>query len=232
MYNPEFEIRETSSEPVFSREDLDRVVTERLKEMQEIITANIEERIQDLLPLHESAKSEDINNLSVTAKMLIQKAKSNDDYVLAAALIYSNIEESLIYEHKLEHQDKRFVIDYSEYLQIADSTKIGERFLLKRFNSEMGDYEILSPRIIEFDSNGIPAKVEMLPIIRFIKAGLTAFEAKQASDYWTVLNKIRHKSPDNELYLKKHFEDLGVPKREYLMQALSFFKTCGLYTKE
>lgn len=207
-------------------------MAERLKEMQETITANIEERIQDLLPLHESAKNVGLNNMSVTAKMLIQKAKSDDDYVLAAALIYSNIEESLIYKHRLEHQDKRFVINYAEYFKIADSIKIGERFLLKRFNSETGEYEVLSPRIIELDSNGLPIKVEMLPIIRFIKAGLTVIEAKQASDYWTVLNKIRHKSPENELYLKKHFEDLDVSKREYLMQALQFFKASGLYTKE
>ena len=212
----------------FSQDDLDSAVSERLKEMQDIIKMSIDERIQELLPLYELDKSKG----SVTAKSLIQKAKSDDDYIMGAALMYSSVEEELIYNFGLEHRDKRFVIGYSEYMQIADSAKIGDRFLLKRYNHDTGEYDVYPPNVLESGDGGEPVFVEMPPIVRFIKAGLNASEAKRAAEYWTVLNKIRHRSPDNEAYLNRLFEEIGTSKREYLMQALEFFKDCGLYTKE
>ena len=196
--------------------------------MQDIIKMSIDERIQELLPLYELDSKKD----AVTAKSLIKKAKSDDDYIMGAALIYSNVEETLIYNFGLEHRDKRFVIGYGEYLQLAESAKIGDRFLLKRYNHDTGELDVFPPHVLETDDNGDPLNVEMPPIIRFIKAGLSASDAKKAAEYWTVLNKIRHKSPDNVSYLNRLFEELGTSKREYLMQALEFYKDYGLYTKE
>ena len=198
--------------------------------MQDIIVANIEERIQNLLPLHDSlTKGVDFN---ISAQMLISNAKSNDEYVLAAAKMYSNIEENLIYKYKLNFQDEKFIISYEEYIDIANTTRIGDRYLLKRYNRETGEYELFSVRVLEFNSYGKPMIVEMPPVIRFIKVGLSAEEAKDASDYWTVLNKIRHKSPDNEEYLTEYFSKIQMSKKEFLMSVLEFFKKHNLYTKE
>lgn len=199
--------------------------------MQDIITANIEERIQDLLPLQKSAQQGYVNSISVTANLLIQNSKTDEDFVPAAAMIYSNIEENLIYKYKLPHQDKKFVIDVEEYNLIADTTKIGDRFILKRINEQTGEFERFSPRIVEYIGDS-PKLVEMPPIVRFIKAGLSALDAKKASDFWTVLNKIRHRSPDNENYLSHFFNGSISSKREYMMEVLNFFKECGLYSKE
>lgn len=200
--------------------------------MQDIITATIEERIQNLLPLHDSVNSGNLKNVNITAFSLIEKAKTNDEFVLASAMIYSNVEENLIYKFNLNFQDKKFVIDYEEYLYIADTAKVNDRYLLKRYNHETGLTEWLTPNVLEYDEHGDPLKVEMPPVVRFIKVGLDSSDAKKASDYWTVLNKIRHKSPDNEAYLNRYFAEITMSKKEYLLSALEFFKIHGLYTKE
>ena len=74
--------------------------------------------------------------------------------------------------------------------------------------------------------------VEMVPIVRFIKAGLPPVEAKKASDIWTVLNRIRHKSTENEAALRDFFEALGRTRKEFLTGALDFYRENGLYTKD
>ena len=217
-----------------SRDDtlINKVISERWEEIQNVIVSNIEERIQKLLPLHGSAEKGYIEKLTVTASFLIEHANSVDDFIPVAAIIYSNVEENLIYGFKLNHVDKKFVMSVEEYNQVADSLIIDGRLILKKFDCVNDCHGKFSPNVVERDEFGSAVLVEMPPIVRFFKAGLTSAQAKTASDYWTILNKVRHKSPDNEEYLKHYLSGTVQSRKEFFKKVLEFFKEYGLYTKE
>ena len=164
--------------------------------------------------------------------MLINNAKSDDDFIPIAAIMYSNVEENLIFKFNLKHEGQKFVIDYDEYLKMADELVYSGKYCLKTINQETGEFDYIIPRVIDYDEKGRPKNVEMLPIVRFVKIGLEISDAKLATNYWTVLNKIRHKSPENIDYLKSVFGPKEIDKKEYFKDMLSFFKKTGLYTKE
>lgn len=200
-------------------------------EFGKTIANELDERIQELLPLQDAAKAENTGKLKVTAESLIANAQDDDDYVMAAARIYSNVEDNLIHKFDLWHEDERFLIDYREYLSIAANTVIGNKYLLKHKNPN-GSYSVAEPRVYEKDSEGNPKVVEMFPIVRFIKAGLSPVEAKCASTFWMMLNKIRHKSDENAEKVREILSQRNVSKQEYLLAGLKFFKEKGLYTKD
>ena len=137
----------------------------------------------------------------------------------------------MIHKFDLWHEDERFLIDYREYLSIAANTVIGNKYLLKHKNPN-GSYSVAEPRVYEKDSEGNPKVVEMFPIVRFIKAGLNPVEAKCASTFWMMLNKIRHKSDENAEKVREMLSQRNVSKQEYLLAGLKFFKEKGLYTKD
>ena len=67
-------------------------------------------------------------------------------------MIYSNVEENLMKKFHLPHENKKFIIDYHEYLLIVDKAKIGDRYLLKIRRSD-GTYDIFQPRPVIRDRN-------------------------------------------------------------------------------
>ena len=195
------------------------------------ISSEIDEKIQDMLPLQDNAKEDTVKGIKVTAQFLIDNAVDDDALIAPAAMIYSNVEENLMKKFHLPYENKKFIINYHEYLMIVDKAKIGDRYLLKICRPD-GTYDIFQPHPVSRDQNGSPITVEMVPIVRFIKAGLPPIEAKKASDIWTVLNRIRHKSAENEAALRDFFEALCRTRKEFLTGALNFYRENGLYTKD
>jgi len=175
--------------------------------------------------------SESDSNFKLTAEYLIDSSNRDDDYALAASMMYSNIEENLIYAFRLPHRDRKFVIDYDEYLKIADTAEADGSYILKRYGED-GSLQPFLPNVVEHGEDGNPKLVEMPPVVRFLKAGLSAREAKRAADYWQVINRIRHRSPENESYLESYFSQNSLTKRDFLLSALRFFKENNLYTKD
>lgn len=206
-------------------------INEQLDEFGKSLSSELDEKIQELLPLREGAKEENIGDLDITAENIIQTAKCDDDYVPAAAMIYSNTEDNLIRKFGLPHENKKFLIAFLDYKKIVERAKIGNRYFLKKRNED-GSFTTFMPRVYKKDKNGEPLIVEALPIVRFMQAGLAAENAWRASEMWTVLNRIRHKSDENKSKLDSLFEKENLSQKEYLLSVLKFFKENGLYTKD
>lgn len=205
-------------------------VSGKLDEFGKSVSMELEEKIQDLLPLRDGALDDGASPLGLSAESIISSANTDDDYVPAAAMIYSNVEDNLIHKYFLLHENEKFLIGYDEYLKIADSAKIGDRYLLKRRNAD-GSFTTFEPRVYKTRENGVPLIVESLPVVRFMQAGLSAENAERASQIWTTLNRIRHKSDENKFKLDAFFAKEGVTQKEYLLSAIAFLKESGLYTK-
>lgn len=193
---------------------------DKMQEMQESIAESIDERLQELLPLKEQAKEEYLKTLKVTAGFLIDHAADEDGLVPAAAMLYTNIEENLIKKFRLRYENKKFVMDYGAYRSLVEDAP----GLLNR-------YDALSPTVVREDDYGEPELVEMLPQVRFYEAGLDVSDSLTAREYWCFLNKLRHKSPENDAFLRRKFLNFAQEKK-YITDALNFFKAHGLYTKE
>ena len=206
-------------------------INEQLDEFGKSLSSELDEKIQEMLPLREGAEEENIGALDITAENIIQTAKCDDDYVPAAAMIYSNIEDNLIHKFGLPHENEKFLIGFRDYIKIVERAKIGNRYLLKKRN-ENGSFTTFMPRVYKEDENGEPLIVETLPVVRFMQAGLDAENAWKASEMWTALNRIRHKSDENKSKLDSLFEKENLSQKEYLLSVLKFFKENGLYTKD
>ena len=127
-------------------------------------------------------------------------------------------------------------ISFAEPVQSADEAKA----VIKKYQNQYHDarhvcwaYMIGTERNEYLSSdNGEPSVVESLPIVRFMQAGLNAEDAWYASEIWTTLNRIRHKSDENKAKLNAFFTKEGTTQKEYLLSALKFYKENGLYTKD
>ena len=184
-----------------------------------------------MLPLRDGAQESTVDSLTLTAENIISNATTDDDYVPAAAMIYSNVEDNLIHKFGLMRENEKFLIDFRDYMKIAERARIGNRYLLKKRN-ENGSFTTFMPRVYKENDNGEPSVVESLPIVRFMQAGLNAEDAWYASEIWTTLNRIRHKSDENKAKLNAFFTKEGTTQKEYLLSALKFYKENGLYTKD
>ena len=200
--------------------ELSEQLGDKMQEIQDSLTDSLDERLQELLPLREQAKEEYLKTLKVTAGFLIDHAVDEDGLVPAAAMLYTNIEENLIKKSRLRYENKKFVMDYDAYRSLAEEAP----GLLSR-------YDLLYPTVVREDDFGEPELVEMLPQVRFYEAGLGVCDSLTARDYWCFLNKLRHKSSENEAFLRRKFLNFAQEKK-YLADALTFFKAHGLYTKE
>ena len=193
---------------------------DKMQELQDSLADSLDERMQEVLPLKEQAKEEYLKTLKVTAGFLIDHAADEDGLVPAAAMLYTNIEENLIKKFRLRYENKKFVMDYGAYRSLVEDAP----GLLNR-------YDALSPTVVREDDYGEPELVEMLPQVRFYEAGLDVRDSLTARDYWCFLNKLRHKSSENEAFLRRKFLNFAQEKK-YITDALNFFKAHGLYTKE
>lgn len=206
-------------------------INEQLDEFGKSLSSELDEKIQEMLPLRDGAKDSAVDSLTLTAENIISNATTDDDYVPAAAMIYSNVEDNLIHKFGLMHENEKFLIDFRDYMKIAERARIGNRYLLKKRN-ENGSFTTFVPRVYKENDNGEPSVVESLPIVRFMQAGLNAEDAWYASEIWTTLNRIRHKSDENKAKLNAFFAKEGTTQKEYLLSALKFYKENGLYTKD
>lgn len=198
--------------------DITSQIGEKMQNMQDTISDSIEEKFQALLPLNEKAKEEYIKNIKITARVCIEKAVDEDGLVPAVAMMYTNIEENLIKKFRLRYENKKFVMAYDEYRSLAEE----EPALLSR-------YDVLSPTVFEDDDG--EEVVELPPQVRFYEAGLNVSDSLKARDYWCFMNKMRHKSPENDKFLRRRFLNFAQWKK-YIFDALDFFRAHGLYTKD
>ena len=115
-------------------------------------------------------------------------------------------------------------------MEIADKAFYDGRYLLKRRNDK-GGLSIIIPNVVERDGCDRPLLVEMTPIVRFLKAGLSPEDARTATVYWTIMNKIRHRSKQNEQELQILLSKEGKTGKKVLSEALKFYRAKGLCTK-
>ena len=148
-------------------------INEQLDEFGKSLSSELDEKIQEMLPLRDGAKDNSVASLNLTAENIILNARNDDDYVPAAAMIYSNVEDNLIHRFGLRHENEKFLIDFREYMKIVERAKIGDYYLLKRRNKN-GTYVTFMPRVYKENENGEPLIVEALPIVRFMQGGLDA----------------------------------------------------------
>ncbi len=200
--------------------ELSRRLGDKMQEIQDILADSLDERLQELLPLKEQAGEDYLKTLKVTAGFLIEHATDEDALVPAAAMLYTNIEENLIKKFCLRYENKKFAMDYDDY-----------RALTEEAPGLLSKYDILSPVVIRENEYGEPETVEMPPQVRFYEVGLNVSDSLTARDYWCFLNKVRHKSPENDAFLRRKFLNFSQEKK-FLAAALEFFKANGLYTKE
>ena len=193
---------------------------DKMQELQDSLADSLHERMQELLPLKEQAKEEYLKTLKVTAGFLIDHAADELGLASAAGMIYTNVEENLIKTFHVRHENKSFVMEYDEYCSLA-----------KDEPSLLNGYGALPPKVIREDDYGEPELVEMPPQVRFYEAGLDVSDSLTAREYWCFLNKLRHKSSENDAFLRRKFLNFAQEKK-YLADALTFFKAHGLYTKE
>ena len=201
-------------------------VSEEAALWKDTLLAGLDERLQN------AEKSEKMQSAvpDHSAETLIRDAQKDTDYVLAASLIYTCVEDRLINDFHLLHRNKKFVIPYTEYLELADTATINGEYVLKR--KTVNGYEPLEANVEETYADGSPKLVEMFPIVRYLKAGLSAEEAKRAEKISVVINKIRHPSPENKAILQKFFIREKQNKKEFMLEALEFLKEKKLYIEK
>ncbi len=192
---------------------------------KDTLLAGLDEKLQELTPVPVPQTNEPKRH-DFSAEGLIRDAVKDGDLVAAAAVIYTNVEDNLINSFGLEHRNKKFVISYDEYLSLAESATVNGAYILKYGN------EPLRANVIEQDPDGKPTIVEMLPVVRYLKAGLSPEDAKHAEEIGTVINKIRHPSPENKRFLTQFFGRRSESMKEYLADALAFLKSKKLYVEK
>ena len=211
------------------QEKIESVISEKVSEeasmWKDTLLAGLDERLQNA---EKSEKPQTTTEYS--AESLISGAQKEMDYVLAASMIYTCVEERLIKEFHLQHQNKKFVIPYTEYLELADTATIDGEYILKR--KTINGYEPLQANVEETYNDGTPKLVEMFPVVRFLKAGLSPVDAKRAEKISVVINKIRHNSPENQEFLQRFFAREKKKKKEFLFEALKFLKEKNLYIEK
>lgn len=211
------------------QEKIESVISEKVSEeasmWKDTLLAGLDERLQNA---EKSEKPQTTTEYS--AESLISGAQKEMDYVLAASMIYTCVEERLIKEFHLQHQNKKFVIPYTEYLELADTAMIDGEYILKR--KTINGYEPLQANVEETYNDGTPKLVEMFPVVRFLKAGLSPVDAKRAEKISVVINKIRHNSPENQDFLQRFFAREKKKKKEFLLEALEFLKEKNLYIEK
>ena len=211
------------------QEKIESVISEKVSEeasmWKDTLLAGLDERLQNA---EKSEKPQTATEYS--AESLISGAQKEMDYVLAASMIYTCVEERLIKEFHLQHQNKKFVIPYTEYLELADTATINGEYILKR--KTINGYEPLQANVEETYNDGTPKLVEMFPVVRFLKAGLSPIDAKRAEKISVVINKIRHNSPENQEFLQRFFAREKKKKKEFLLEALEFLKEKNLYIEK
>lgn len=210
---------------------IESVISEKVSEeaslWKDTLLAGLDERLS-----RETEKKENTQVISndYSAESLISNAQKEMDYVLAASMIYTCVEERLISEFHLQHRNKKFVIPYTEYLELADTAKVNGEYILKR--KTVNGYEPLQANVEEKYNDGTPKLVEMFPVVRFLKAGLSPVEAKRAERISVVINKIRHPSPENKEFLQVFLSREKTKKKEFLLGAVKFLKEKKLYIEK
>ncbi len=146
-------------------------------------------------------------------------SRGNEFFIMKAAEIQSNVEKNLMTKFRLPHEGAHFVIGYDEYLSLNKTAAL----CLPEKKEKL--------HVLSSDGNGNPIKIEMSPLVRFVRAGLSVDDAKMAAKIWRILNCIRHRSPENTEYLQNYFDAPGMTKENFMSDALDFYCKNGLYTK-
>ena len=198
-------------------------VSKEVEAWKDTMLAGIDEKLQGIS--HRLEEKDEDEGYDV--RSLIEKAKKEDDYVIPASIIYTNVERNLIETYGLEHRDKRFVMPYAEFIQLADTAKIAGSYVLKR--PAHGGFEPIPVNVVERFKDGSPKTVEMYPLVRYLKAGLSPEDAKKAERIGVVINRLRHQSPENARYLQVFFAQSKQTKKAFLLEAIEFLEDKKLY---
>lgn len=198
-----------------NREDLESIRSRLVKDKEE--------------PEQETAPVADENSSASGAAAVHAPAAhrtydgADEELVMKAAAIQSNVEENLITKFQLPHGRKSFVMEYAEYLRMVEAMPPEERCFPMRIDKL---------HVIDSDRDGNPLKIEMSPLVRFVRAGMPVGEAKKAARIWRVLNSLRHKTPENREYVRDYFDAPGMTAEKFMSDALDCYRKYGLYTKE
>lgn len=201
-------------------EQLDKKMTDKLdsslKEIRSIV-----ENAQNRSPSNEKAK-EGVETLKSTTDFLLGKAELDDDYSIIAGPISSNVEENLINKFNVPHKGKDFYMPKEEFDELSKTLMCaGEPIFKDSFKCKYLKY----PKMVG-------TYVEMPPEIRFIKAGLSVEEACKAAKDWVLINKLKHRSEENDRYIEKTLAAMKMTKKEFLLHVIDTFRKFGLYTRD
>ena len=203
---------------------------EQTKILNSYIDESISEKITNSLPLQPQAEEEYLSKLKCSARVLLKMAKSLNDYIPIAAMIYSNVETNLVKKAKLRFKNKTFLIEKNDYKTIAGALHSGNYYPLKK-RSMSNQTVIAMPKVQLTEGN--KEYVEMPPVVRFYKASMSNEDAIDASERWLVINKIRHQADDNGKWISDFFasqsrnNNLGM--NQYFLDTLDLFEKYGLY---
>ena len=193
----------------------------KINSVKQILDNYLDEKEQNKLELFDNAKEEYLNNLKITTDLLIDKAVSNEDLAAPAGMIYSNIEKNLMNSPKLINNGFTFIAAQNDYYDAAQKIMTdGSINLLNAF----------SKKVVE-TKDGIDY-LEVPTEFRFIIYGLSVADAFQAARDWTLINKCRHLSSENEAKLERALKDRGQTRKEFLKSTLEFYRRVKLYTKD
>lgn len=206
-------------------EEIEDSITSKVEAWQESVVAGFEEKLQALSSVDVDDKVPDYS-----LETILENAKGDNDFSMVAGGIHTAVEDALINEYGLINKKKKFITTYLDYIEIANEAKLDGEFLLKK--KKGNSYEIIEPKVFSTYEDGSPNMVEMLPIVRYLKAGLSPEDAKRAEQISVVINKLRHPSDENKEFLERFFVRIKQSKKEYLKNALSFLKETGLYIVE
>lgn len=190
---------------------------EKSKSMKEALIDDLQNIIQDRLPTIQKELPLD----SVSTSSLLNNAKNVEDFSVIAFLVRNNVENNLIHNFKLRHEKKSFVMGYDEY---------------QTFQNEYTDEEGNHPFKVGFAKvisknkvTKLPELVEMNPVVRFVKAGLTYAQAMKASRFWGMTNLFIHPSTENQEKIEEML-NAGTLK-DIFKENIEFLRDKKLYTR-
>jgi len=202
-------------------DQIDNLRTE-MREAFKTIKNTGDKETEQIMKEKEAELEREFNNLKenyLSISTMLDQAKNDDDYATIAARICSNVENNFIEVYKLPHHNSSFYISELMFDDMYDSL-VGKNNQHRPFKK----------RVIVKDQNG--SFVEMPPLLRFVKTGLSNDDAMTATSYWSILGSIKHRNDRNESFVGKRLAELGFNgKKDFLRATAEFYKKHNLYTK-
>ena len=222
-------IKLTYVDEIKTQKDAISYVQENSKLFGKVIATELDEKLQEFLPIYDAANLDNIFDSKVSIEDLIcNAADDNDNMIIAASMIYRRVYKNWIEKYNLWNEKGEFLIEYREYLTIAVNAQMRNVIYYLRLDKKR-DEPIFVPIVHKCDLNGNPEIVEMIPYVRFIKAGFNPVEAHSASVFWSTINRLMHVSEDNNRKISELLVEVRATLKEHMLAGVKFFKAKGIY---